>query len=82
MHSYSEIGKGQPILAFSPNDSASKQYPHKWMKLDHDFIPYAKFNLKDHTQAGEMAYWSRALTVLPKILSSNPSNHMVAHNHP
>jgi hypothetical protein len=23
-----------------------------------------------------------ALTALPKVLSSNPSNHMVAHNHP
>jgi len=27
------------------------------------------------------AQWLRALTVLPEILSSNPSNHMVAHNH-
>jgi large subunit ribosomal protein L17e len=32
--------------------------------------------------AGEMALWVRALTALPKVLSSNPSNHMVAHNHP
>jgi hypothetical protein len=32
--------------------------------------------------AGEMAQQLRALTALPKILSSNPSNHMVAHNHP
>ena len=31
--------------------------------------------------AGEMAQRLRALTVLPKVLSSNPSNHMVAHNH-
>ena len=31
---------------------------------------------------GEMAQWVRALTALPKDLSSNPSNHMVAHNHP
>jgi hypothetical protein len=30
---------------------------------------------------GEMAQWLRALTVLPKVLSSIPSNHMVAHNH-
>jgi hypothetical protein len=30
---------------------------------------------------GEMAQWLRALTVLPKVLSSNPSNHMVAHSH-
>jgi hypothetical protein len=29
-----------------------------------------------------MAQLLRALTALPKALSSNPSNHMVAHNHP
>jgi hypothetical protein len=28
-----------------------------------------------------MAQWLRALTVLPEVLSSSPSNHMVAHNH-
>jgi hypothetical protein len=32
--------------------------------------------------AGEMAQWVRSLTALPKVLSSNLSNHMVAHNHP
>jgi hypothetical protein len=30
----------------------------------------------------EMAQRLRALTALLKVLSSNPSNHMVAHNHP
>jgi hypothetical protein len=30
--------------------------------------------------AGELAQRLRALTVLPKVLSSIPSNHMVAHN--
>ena len=29
-----------------------------------------------------MAQQVRALTSLLKVLSSNPSNHMVAHNHP
>ena len=33
------------------------------------------------TGAGEMAQWLRALTALPKVLSSNLTNHMVAHNH-
>jgi hypothetical protein len=28
-----------------------------------------------------MAQWLRAWTVLPEVLSSIPSNHMVAHNH-
>jgi hypothetical protein len=31
--------------------------------------------------AGEMAQRLRAPTALPKVPSSNPSNHMVAHNH-
>jgi hypothetical protein len=31
------------------------------------------------SQAGDMAQWLRALTALPEVLSSNPSNHMVAH---
>ena len=31
--------------------------------------------------AGEMAQWLRALSALPKVLSSIPGNHMVAHNH-
>ena len=30
---------------------------------------------------GEMAQWLRALTALPNVLSSNPSNHMVANNY-
>jgi hypothetical protein len=35
----------------------------------------------DCSGAGEMAQWLRAPTALPKVLSSNPINHMVAHNH-
>jgi hypothetical protein len=31
-------------------------------------------------RAGEVAQWLRALIALPEVLSSNPSNHMVAHN--
>jgi hypothetical protein len=31
--------------------------------------------------AGEMAQWLRALTVLLEVLSSVPSNHVVAHSH-
>ena len=31
---------------------------------------------------GEMAQQVRGLTALPKVMSSKPSNHMVAHNHP
>ena len=35
----------------------------------------------DHLEVGEMAQWLRALDALPEVLRSNPSNHMVAHNH-
>jgi hypothetical protein len=31
--------------------------------------------------AGEMAQWLRALTAFPEVLSSIPSNHIVAHDH-
>jgi hypothetical protein len=31
--------------------------------------------------AGEMVQWLRVLDALPEVLSSTPSNHMVAHNH-
>ena len=38
--------------------------------------------LKRHLSgAGEMAQQLTALTALPEVLSSIPSNHMVAHNH-
>jgi hypothetical protein len=37
--------------------------------------------LKVESRAREMAQWLRELTALLKVLSSNPSNHMVAHNH-
>jgi hypothetical protein len=38
---------------------------------------------KQNNRAGEMAQWLRALTALQslEVLSLNPSNHMVAHNH-
>jgi hypothetical protein len=37
---------------------------------------------KDLSRLEKMAQWLRALPALPKVLSSNPSNHIVAHNHP
>jgi hypothetical protein len=32
-------------------------------------------------RSGEMAQWLRALSILTEVLSSSPSNYMVAHNH-
>jgi hypothetical protein len=46
-------------------------------------VIHAKPSPKDkELQAGEMAQQLRALTALPEVLSSIPSKHMVAHNHP
>jgi hypothetical protein len=40
-----------------------------------------KLVTKIKISGGEMAQRLRALTVLPEVLSSNPSNHIVPHNH-
>jgi hypothetical protein len=39
-------------------------------------------DIKKERGIGEMAQGLRVLTALLKVLSSNPSNHMVAHNYP
>jgi hypothetical protein len=39
------------------------------------------YNKNLNVVATEMAQWLRALTALPEVLSSIPSNHMVAHNY-
>jgi hypothetical protein len=43
--------------------------------------PENKENKNAQSGAEEMAQWLRALTAFSKVLSSIPSNHMVAHNH-
>jgi hypothetical protein len=37
---------------------------------------------REFSGAGEMAQWVRALTAFLKVPSLNPSNYMVAYNHP
>jgi hypothetical protein len=57
-----------------------QNYPHKSIGM----IPFKKKKKKKKQpgiRAIEMAQRLRALIALPEILSSNPSNHMVAHNH-
>jgi hypothetical protein len=44
--------------------------------------PVNIFNKIKEEGTGEMAQCLRVPTALPKVLSSNPINHMVAHNHP
>jgi hypothetical protein len=47
-----------------------------------DIVLFKNTQKKGGAGAGEMAQRLRALTALPKVLSSIPSNHMVAYNHP
>jgi hypothetical protein len=66
--------------------------PHENSKVHskskvYTYLLYCSFEVffcvkNDKSGAGEMAQWVRALTALLKVPSSNPSNHMVAHNHP
>jgi hypothetical protein len=45
-------------------------------------VPFSLLIKKGIIGAGELAQWLRAPTALLKVLSSNPSNHMVDYNHP
>jgi hypothetical protein len=55
----------------------------KWSALStSNTIQINQVIFKDIYWAGEMAQRVRVLTAPPEVLSSNPSNHMVAHNHP
>jgi hypothetical protein len=62
--------------------SARIGWPSCWPDPTVLFLSFSFLPLKKKVGAGEMAQWVRALTALPKVQSSNPSNHMVAHNHP
>ena len=62
--------------------------PYVYIRLDANPISALMIQLgsllnsrKKTTGAGEMAQWLRALPALPKVLSSIPSNYIVAHNH-
>jgi hypothetical protein len=57
-----------------------KTNPQTLKHLNEDIQSGCRY--KGPTRAGEMAQRFRAPTALPKVLSSNPSNHMVAYNHP
>jgi hypothetical protein len=54
---------------------------HSTEPLFLEFTHESTRNVKRDHWAGEMAQWLRTLTALPEVLSSNPSNHVVAHNH-
>jgi hypothetical protein len=49
-----------------------------WPCVEHGL---EKSGVEDGAWAGEMSQWLRVLTAFPEVLSSIPSNHMMAHNH-
>jgi hypothetical protein len=53
----------------------------QWLSIKWALSSSTRTTLKTRCRAGEMAQRLRAPTVLPKVLSSNLSNHMVAHHH-
>jgi hypothetical protein len=67
-----------PHLSGSTLSLWSEQIPTRSQQDQITNVHFARI----HTRAGETAQWVRAATALPKVLSSNPSNHMVAHNYP
>ena len=63
-------------------------FPHLFFKKKNalidksdNYIEAEHFFKNIMIRAGEMAQWLRAQTALPKVLSSNPGNHMLAQNH-
>jgi hypothetical protein len=84
------------IHVYTPDEVSKKlivpSSPKKGLQL-YIFLLYIIYFIHTHThththiyinkiRTGEMAQWLRAPTALPKVPSSNPSNHMVADNHP
>jgi hypothetical protein len=75
-----------PDILLIPRTHADKTLIHTYFFLNPNMMIPVILALegKDKRIPGgavEMAQRLRALTVLPEVLSSNPSNHMVAHNH-
>jgi hypothetical protein len=75
------------MVAHSFNPSTWKAEAGRYLNLRPDYsYGSARAKQRNHVsenkkRAGEMVQWLRALTALPEGLSSNPSNHMVTHNH-
>jgi hypothetical protein len=88
-HTHTHTKQKQPCLVkqkTKPNQEQQQQNlgPSWYDKIIYWFSTYAESltYFKLGNGADEIAQRVRALTALPKVLSSNPSNHMVAHNHP
>jgi hypothetical protein len=64
-----------------PESSSKEGHIRETSVRDTDVSKRKKHGRKLGLGTGEMAQWLRALAVLPEVLSSIPSTHMVAHNH-
>jgi hypothetical protein len=70
-------------ITYAVNESKDLRLTRSSALRDTCFFYSAKWHSNKTTpRAGEMAQRVRALTALPKVQCSIPSNHMVAHNHP
>jgi hypothetical protein len=72
----------RPIIQATQEAEAGKSQDLSQSELKSSLDNVVKPHLKIKSGAGKMAQWLRVPTALLKVLSSNPSNHMVAHNHP
>ena len=78
-HNTASILNSYPTPTIEENATCSPKLNSSPLQRKYLCKPYGKLG-EGGRGAGEMAQRVRALTALPKILSSNPSNHMVAHN--
>jgi hypothetical protein len=68
LHLFSRGGGGHPNITYMTSKQRSSP-------------KYSSLSKIVFSGAGAMAQRLRALTALPEVLSSIPSNHMVAHSH-
>jgi DNA replicative helicase MCM subunit Mcm2 (Cdc46/Mcm family) len=62
-------------------EKQNKKQTNKKTSLDYRRSSTQKKQCLEKQTRAEMAQRLRAPTALPEVLSSNPCNHMVAHNH-
>jgi hypothetical protein len=94
--SYTGPSEGGGVHTYNPSTQMAEQKDSKFKaSLGYIGVPgplgsyvslFHKHKQKDNNKnkssgTREMAQWLRALTALPEVLSSIPSNHTVAHNH-
>jgi hypothetical protein len=83
MYEFSQLLVAHAFNSSTPEAEASVSLQVQGQPgLHSEFQDRQDYTKETVSRAGEMAQQLRALTALLKVLSSNPSNHIVAHNHP